>query len=93
MHVRVRELDRWPPRAHGVSQRAKRLPSPEEAILVKTIFCCDFSITFSCGFGGDLFVYDYETDGPATAHELKRIVEANIGKSLASIGEMELQAP
>jgi hypothetical protein len=59
---------------------------------VKTIFCRDFWITFTCGFGGDLFVCDYETDGPPTARELKRIVEANIGKSLASIGEMELQA-
>ncbi|HEY3742467.1 MAG TPA: hypothetical protein VGL53_21610 [Bryobacteraceae bacterium] len=59
---------------------------------MKTIFCRDYWLTFVCEFRGDLFVYDYEADGPATAQALKRIVETNVGKSLASIGEIELPA-
>jgi hypothetical protein len=61
--VKVRELDKWPPAAKGAANPKLQLPTPGEAILVKTIFCRDYWLTFVCTFGGDLFVYDYEAEG------------------------------
>jgi hypothetical protein len=89
--MKVRELAKWPPAAKGAANSELRLPTPVEAIVVKTIFCRDYWLTFVCGFGGDLFVYDYEADNQAIAQQLEGIVEASVGKSLLSIGEIELQ--
>ena len=88
--MKVRELDHWPPRPNVVSGPTLHLPTPEEAIISRMIFCRDCWMTFVCDFEGNLFVYDFEADEKEVVGELKRLIDANVGKSLDSIGEIEL---
>jgi hypothetical protein len=38
-------------------------------------------------------VYDFDGQDENTCEKIKEILEANIGESLSSIGEIELQVP
>lgn len=48
---------------------------------------------FVCQFDGNLNVYDFDGQDENTCEKIKEILEANIGESLSSIGEIELQVP
>jgi hypothetical protein len=49
-------------------------------------------LTFVCHFNGNLYVYDFESQDEEVCDGLKRVLEANVGKNLASIAELELEA-
>jgi hypothetical protein len=89
--MKVRELAHWPPQPGGAYNQSSKLPFPEEAIISKVIYCRGGWLTFVCSFDGNLNTYDLEA-GEAICDGLKQILEANVGKSLASIGEIELSA-
>ena len=91
--MRVRDLENWPPEPSGAYKATFVLPSAEEAIIQKVLHMFDIWITFSCGFEGKDHTYDFQSLDNRTPARLKVILEDNIGKSLFSIGEIEIPKP
>jgi hypothetical protein len=89
--MKVRELDRWPPEPGGAYKKPHGSPPAAEAIVDKVVYCRGGWLTFVCYFAGDLYAYDFEGEDGETCVALRRVLEANVGKSLASIGEIELK--
>jgi hypothetical protein len=90
--MRVRDLENWPPEPCGVYKRSFVSPSAEQAIIKKVLHMYDIWITFSCEFEGEDHTYDFQTHDKITPPKLKEILENSIGKSLISIGEIEIPA-
>jgi hypothetical protein len=88
--MRVSDLENFPPEPCGVYKTTFVLPSAEQAIIDKVLHIYDIWITFSCEFEGNYHTYDLQTDDRMTPPKLKMILENNIGKSLFSIGEIEI---
>ncbi len=88
--MKVRELANWPPKPGNANGGPDILPSPEEATIYKVIYCRREWITFICEFGDEIFIYDFRGTDDTTCEALKRVLEGNIGMSLASIAEVEL---
>jgi hypothetical protein len=91
--MRVRDLENWPPEPCGLFKTTLISPSAEQAIIQKVLHVYDIWITFSCGFEGNDHTYDFQTHDKITPAKLKVILEDNIGKSLLSIGEIEMPKP
>ena len=91
--MRVRDVENWPPEPSGIYRKTLALPSAEQAIIQKVLYMFDIWITFSCGFEGKDHTYDFQTLDKATPPRLKVVLENNIGKSLSSIGEIEIPKP
>jgi len=88
--MRVRDLENWPPEPCGVFKTTFMSPSAEQAIIQKVLHGYDIWITFSCEFEGSDHTYDFQTPDKITPPKLKVILEDHIGKSLLSIGEIEI---
>jgi hypothetical protein len=88
--MRVSDLEHWPPEPCGVYKATFALPSADQAIIQKVLHIYDIWITFSCEFKGNYHTYDLQTHDRMTPPKLKIILEDNIGKSLFSIGEIEI---
>lgn len=88
--MKVCTLKGWPPNPDGIPDAFNKLPSPDEAIIYKVIYCRLEWLTFICEFGDELYAYDYHGEDTETCEALKRILEENAGKRLSSIGEIEL---
>jgi hypothetical protein len=88
--MRVRDLEDWPPEPCGVFKTTFVLPKAEQAIIQKVLHMFDIWITFSCEFKGRDLTYDFQTLNEGMPPRLKVVLENNIGKSLSSIGEIEL---
>jgi hypothetical protein len=88
--MRVRDLENWPPEPSGIYKTTFVSPSPEQAIIQKVLHMYDIWITFSCEFEGHNHTYDFQTHDSIVPPKLKVILEANVGKSLFSIGEIQI---
>ena len=88
--MRVSDLEHWPPEPCGVYKATFALPSADQAIIQNVLHIYDIWITFSCEFEGNYHTYDLQTHDRMTPPKLKTILEDNIGKSLFSIGEIEI---
>jgi hypothetical protein len=91
--MKVRDLENWPPEPSGIYRRTLVLPSAEQATIQKVLHMFDIWITFSCEFEENIHTYDFQTLDNGMPPRLKVILEDNIGKSLSSIGEIELPKP
>jgi hypothetical protein len=90
--MRVRDLDNWPPDPCGVYKTTIVPPLAEQAIIQKVLHMYDIWITFTCEFEGNDHTYDFQTHDKITPPKLKIILEDNIGKSLFSVGDIEIPA-
>jgi hypothetical protein len=88
--MKVCKVGKWPPKPEGARDASHELPSPDEAIIYRVIYCRREWLTFVCEFGKDLYTYDFEAHDTNTCEALKRILDENVGKSLASIGELKV---
>jgi len=88
--MKVLDLENWPPKPGEFFEESSAAPAPEMVIVESVLSVRDNWIIFSCKFGGDQYPCFFLTKDGATSLALKAILEANIGKSLLSIGEMEI---
>jgi hypothetical protein len=91
--MRVGDLENWPPEPCGVYRTTFVSPSPEQAVIQRVLHLYDIWITFICEFEGNCHTYDFQTHDKETPPKLKVILEDNIGKSLFSIGDIEIPKP
>jgi hypothetical protein len=88
--MRVRDLENWPPQPSGAYKGAYSIHSSEEVIIKRVVHMRNNWIVFSCEFDGERLLYDFEARDERTLPILKSILEKNSGKSLFSIGEIEI---
>ena len=88
--MKVQDLENWPPKPGEFFEISPATP-PAELSMINGVLCArDNWIIFSCEFGGDQYPCLFLTHDGATSLTLKAILQANIGKSLLSIGEIEI---
>ena len=90
--LRVRDLEEWPPQT-AVAFAPGKMPrvSPEEAIVWVFIRREGHSVRFGCLLGGASYAYTYEAKTKNIAEQLQSIIKNNVGKSLFSLGEFEIE--
>jgi hypothetical protein len=90
--LRVRDLDEWPPPTGGAFAPGK-MPrvSPGDAIVRTFIRKVGRNIRFGCWLEGTSYVYSYEAKTENIAEQLQSIIKNNLGKSLFSLGDFEIQ--
>ena len=88
--MKVQDLENWPPKPGEFFETSSATPAPELVIVESVLSVRDNWIIFLCEFGGDQYPCLFLTKDGATSLTLKAILEANIGKSLFSIGEVEI---
>jgi hypothetical protein len=88
--MKVQDLENWPPKPGEFFETSPAAPAPELVIVESVLSVRANWIIFSCAFGGDLYPCFFLTKDGTTSLALKAILEANIGKSLFSIGEVEI---
>ena len=86
----VRDLKQWPPHASFAYKGWRKEPSPEETIVKNVAHIQADWIVFSCEFKGELYAFDIEAPDDTTLLKIKAILEENVGKSISSIGEIEI---
>jgi hypothetical protein len=62
----------------------------KQVIVRKVVHVQKYWILFSCEFDGKFYAYDFEAPNEAVLLKVKSILEGNVGKSLLSIGEIEI---
>jgi hypothetical protein len=90
--LRVRDLDEWPPQT-AVAFAPGKMPrvSQEEAIVRVFIRREGRSVRFGSLLGGASYAYTYEVKTENLAEQLETIVKNSTGKSLSSLGELEIE--
>jgi hypothetical protein len=90
--TRIRDLDNWPPESGGAFKKGEILRvSPSEAIVSKFDRTVGCTVTFGCIFRGREHSYDYEAKNEKIAEQLADIIKKNVGQSLFSLGDFEIE--
>ena len=63
-----------------------------EAIVTKFYGTKGTTVTFECTFGGKGHSYDFIADDEDIAEKVGDVIKSNLGKSLADIGLVEIEA-
>jgi hypothetical protein len=90
--LRVRDLDEWPPHT-AIAFAPGKMPgvSQEQAMVRVFIRREGRSIRFGCLLGGASYAYTYEAKTENVAQQLESIIKNNVGKTLFSLGEFEIE--
>jgi len=89
--MRIRDLKYWPPKpGQSFHKNVNTGPPPEWARVKYILNVQGNTIVFVCEFEHDEFPYCFTARNEETTLVLKGILEANIGKSLFWIGEIEI---
>lgn len=86
----VRSLPNWPPDPGGASPgRRFKVPSSEEARVVRVEpKQKNRLVTFVSIFEGQEHTYDFEAPTEDSASKLRKLIDANMGKSVFEIGAL-----
>lgn len=88
--MKVRELEGWPPQPGGSYKTSYTVPSSEESMIEKVVSVLDDNLCFTGTANGKQHTYDFKAPNEKVALTLKKVLEFNIGKSLFSVGDVEL---
>ncbi len=89
--VRVRELQDWPPQPGGAYSPGAVIPVGGEALVSEVFPVSDKILTFRGTFDKDSHSYHYKADTHKIALQLHEIVSKNVGKTVLSLGEFEIE--
>jgi len=99
MKKRVMDLAGWIPQPGGWKAEGDRVPNPGDVFVERVVKVFDDHIMFTCkeiiddstGEARSLF-YDFWLLDEKTRPEIEEILSANVGKTLLSIGPLEIPA-
>jgi hypothetical protein len=80
----------WPPQPGGSYKTSYTVPSSEESMIEKVVSVLDDNVCFTGTANGNRHTYDFKAPNEKVALNLKKILESNIGKSVFSVGGVEL---
>jgi FKBP-type peptidyl-prolyl cis-trans isomerase 2 len=89
--LRVMDLPQWPPDSGGEFKHGDKFAISSEHVVIKEVTKVDGTkLTFTCTFNGKKLSYDYAAPSVRTAEKLAEILQNNVGKTLFSVGVIEL---
>ena len=88
--MRIRDLKGWPPEPGGAYRTSYTVPSSEESMIEKVVSIFDDNVCFTGTANGNQHTYDFKAPNEEVALDLKKILESNIGRSVFSVGDVEL---
>ena len=88
--IRVRELRDWPPGPAGAINPGENLPNRGEAVVTELMRLDETRIMFKGEFKGSANSYHYKAENKKIASQIQTIIGANIGKTVAQLGEFEI---
>jgi len=87
----VRDLPNWPPQAGGAKMHGGRAGISAKDVTIRVITKIrNDQVEFTVNFGHGLVRYIQRTRNGSDAREFAKILNDNVGKSLFSIGEIEM---
>ena len=98
MEKRVMDLMGWVPQPGGAKSEGDRVPSPDKVFIERVLKVFDDHILFSCRFvdwstgeakARSIF-YDFPMLDEKTRSKIEEILTENTGKTLLSIGTIEI---
>jgi hypothetical protein len=89
--IRVRDLPDWPPQPGGAYESGTRFPVGAEAVINDVFPLNKTTVTFQGQFGGHSHSYHYKAPSEKIANQIHNLVAANIGKTVAELGEFEIE--
>jgi hypothetical protein len=90
--MKIRELPNWPPHPGGAYDSNTRFPLAGEA-MVNELFPVNKSmVTFRSEFEGHSHSFHYKASGKTIALEIHSVLEKNLGKTVAELGDLEIEA-
>jgi hypothetical protein len=87
----VRELPGWPPGPGGAHRPGAYFPNAHEAVVNEMFPLRENALTFRCIFNGDSYSYHYFAESEKIARQLHALVQKNIGKTVAELGDLEIE--
>jgi len=85
------DLANWPPDGGGTGGRgAKFAVSPEKVSIKRIVRIVENRVDFICTFEGKDVNYSFAAPDEKTAQKLGIILNSNVGKTLFSIGTIEI---
>jgi hypothetical protein len=96
--MRVRDLPGWVPQPGGARSTGERVPRPNEVFIERVlqvfndnlIFTCRFVDNFSGKPEGRSVFYSFPVLEKETLPKIAEIINQNVGKTLLSIGDIEI---
>ena len=98
MNIRVMDLLGWVPQPGGAKSEGDRVPSPDAVFIERVLKVFEDHIMFACSFidrsTGEAkarsYFYDFPMLDKKTLPKIAEILNDNIGKTLLSIGTIEI---
>jgi len=88
--VRVSDLAGWIPEPGSPFKRGDRVPRPDEVFIENVLAPIGEHLAFSCKFEGRSIIYDFPMLDEKTRPKIVEILHENIGKTLLSIGKIQI---
>jgi len=90
--IRLRDLPDWPPQPGGAYKSGTRFPTAGEAVVDDVLPLDGTSITFRAQYDDAPHSYHYYASSEKIANQIHNVVAANMGKTVAELGEFEIEA-
>jgi hypothetical protein len=89
--LRVMDLPRWPPNPGGAKSEGERSPTEPGQVTIEQVnqVMVDH-VMFICSFNGRLVPYNFQMPDKKTGEKIAIILNDNRGKTLLSIGIIEI---
>jgi hypothetical protein len=88
---RVMDLPGWPPIPGGAHKPGDSFPTSTDQVTVETVLrTSEGNVMFMCRFGDRAVGYHFFIADEKTAKKVVALLSENVGKTLLSIGMMEL---
>ena len=88
---KLNKLRDWPPQPGGAYKSGTRFPTVGEAV-VDDVFPLDgVTVTFRAQLDDQPHSYHYKAPSEKIANQIHNIVAANIGKTVAELGDFEVE--
>jgi hypothetical protein len=89
--IRVRALPDWPPQPGGALESGTRSPTAGEAVVYDVFPLNGTTVTFRAKLEDHPHSYDVKASSEQIANQIHNVVAANIGKTVAELGEFEIE--
>jgi|SRR5215469_16788885 len=89
--IRLRELPHWPPEPGGAFDSQSQFPLGSETVVTEVFPVLYKAVTFRGIFEGRPHSYLYVASDEKTAQKIHEAIAANQGKTLAQLGELEIE--
>ena len=89
--IRLRELPEWPPQPGGAFDSLWQFPIAGEAVVNELFPLQNRRITFKGEYEGHPHSYHYKASTGKIASRIQAILAANMGKTVAELGECEVE--